>query len=443
MKTKTYVWHGGLLSMAAIIALGCGGAGTSTDPIGDPSSGAGSAAITSLGPAVADGCDLSMAFDITAAQPIGFVAVQNLAKTLNNASSSSSSDTNNVQLQLFAIDAENHQKQVNKQAVEADATLQTLLDQTSANSQFAQQHNSASNDTTAMYKQDATTSRTANATNDNTLKQTQDATQSHDHIEDHTTDVKNSARSINASKANADATNSATAGQEAAQKLFNTASAANSDLNKTSNDSLFNFMSSTPVPVGAVDPLAIINQMITNNAAQFSKQASNQSATTDNSASSKANQTVANTANQSNAALAAQQANSSAATTDHVEDHTASHLNNTLDATNSSNVSQTEGTTNSVVSDTASHTKAANDNTVNNTASARNLQTVDQTNHQEQSALVFSNLESLQSQHFVLAVRLKASQQQEALQVFQGKSNNVFASQTFPMSAPACGAVDP
>jgi len=141
------VWHGALLGMTtAALAIGCGGA--PSDPI-ENEHGSESAAITAIAPAVINGCTLSVAFDISAAKNIGFIAVDNLSKAVAN----SSSALNNMQLTLFQVDNQQRLHEVSKQATAIDSSLASLLSQVSKNESFARQASSAKQLTDTHFSQ--------------------------------------------------------------------------------------------------------------------------------------------------------------------------------------------------------------------------------------------------------------------------------------------------
>lgn len=111
-----HVWHGALLGLLATTAVACGGGSLSQPGTGggDPTSAASAATITTVGPAVVDGCNLQLAFDVVAPAPIGFVGLENLAGVTPT-------------LSLHAVDATGTQTLVNVQATQVDSLLASLL----------------------------------------------------------------------------------------------------------------------------------------------------------------------------------------------------------------------------------------------------------------------------------------------------------------------------
>lgn len=432
---KTYVWHGALLSMtAAAFAVGCGGAPS------DPSSseqGSDTAAITAIAPAVVSGCNLTMAFDIAAADNIGFIAVQNLNKAVSN----SSSALNNMQLTLYQLDNESRLHEVNRQATEIDSRLSAILNEVSQNSAFARQFNSATQLTDSHFAQYTDIDRQIAATTTTTTDQKEVLNQNttSEHFAKHEAEQEAASKSAVASRANAENFNKNAVEQEAAFNVASTAKEA-SQANAFIANNSFLEVDSSFVELG-IDPAAFLNQIFNNHAKQAVSQSAFQAQNIAEASAVAARQASAARASQDTSAFANEAARSRVETEDHVIDSTNTHLDHAVSASQTVSTDQVLRETTSIVTDQRAKAAAASDNIAENRNFASNHLSQQEASHARQSAFGFTNLENLQSNRFVLKVDVAASEREAAFQLFQGLNDSVFANSTFVEQLPAC--IDP
>jgi len=430
---KTYVWHGALLGITtAAFAVGCGGAPS------DPSSsehGSDSAAITAIAPAVIDGCNLSVAFDITSAQNIGFIAVDNLTKAVSN----SSSALNNMQLTLFRVDNESRLHEVNKQATEIDSRLSALLSQVSHDSAFARQSNSATQLTDSHFSQYTDVDRTVAATTTTSTDQKEVLNQwtNAEHFARHEAEQEAANKSAAASRSSAESVNKNAIAQDTA---FNTSTVSKEAVNADAlivNNTLFDVEGSKGWGYG-LDPSGFFGQAFNN----FAKQAFNESAFL----AQNVNQETAISARQASAAAAAQDTaafsnDSSRArveTEDHVIDSTNTHLDHAVSASQTTSTEQVLRETTAIVTDQRAKAAAASDNIAENRNFSSDYINQQQASSARQSAFAVTDLENLQSNHYILKVDVAASNEEAAFQLFQGLNDSVFANVVFAEKVPGC-----
>lgn len=432
---KTYVWHGALLSMtAAAFAVGCGGAGAPSDP---SSSEQGSAAITAIAPAVVSGCNLTMAFDIVAPENIGFIAVQNLNKAVSN----SSSALNNMQLTLYQLDNESRLVQVNKQATEVDSALSAVLNEISQNAQFARQSSSATQLNDSHYAQFTDINRQLAATTTTSTTQNEILNQNttSEHFAKHAAEAENESEAASKSRASAANVNKNAVEQEAAFSAASSAKEASQSSAFAANNSLLD-VNSAFTELG-IDPSAFLSQVFSN----FAKQAASESAFAAQNVSQAsevaARQAAASATNQEAAAFEQQAARTRAASEDHVIDNTNTHLDHAVSASQTTSTDQVLKETTAIVTDQRVKAAAASDNIAENRDFASNFVNQQEKSQARQSAFGFTNLENLQSNHFILKVDVAASEREAAFQLFQGLNDSVFANTSFAQELPAC--IDP
>lgn len=439
MKT-TYVWQGALLGMAStVLAVGCGGAPADH---GSSNQGSDSAAISAVAPAVVSGCNLTMAFDITAAENIGFIAVQNLDKMVQN----SSAALNNMQLTLFQLDNQSRLVEVNKQATQVDSRLSSLFNQISKDSQYARQHNSATQLTDTHFGQYTDIDRQLASTTTTTTDQKEILNQNttSEHFARH--EVENDAASKTAagSRSNAATANKMAADQHTALNVHGSSKEAINSNAVAANKTFAEF---DEVSGGygyggwggyGIDPSAFFSQLFSNFAKQSVNESAFQSHNLSESADIAARQAAATQASQDSSAFANEAARSRVATEDHVKDSVNTHLDHAVSASQTTSTDQVLRETTAITTDQRAKAAAASDNI----AEARN-QSSDYINQQEsshmsQSAFGFTDLESLNSNHFVLKVDIAASEREAAFQLFQGLNDSVFATSTFVEQLPGC-----
>lgn len=430
---KTYVWHGALLGITtAAFAVGCGGAPS------DPSSsehGSESAAITAIAPAIIDGCKLSMAFDITAAENIGFIAVQDLNKAVSN----SSSALNNMQLTLFNVDNQSRLTEVNRQATQIDSRLSALLNQISHDSQFARQSNSATQLSDTHFSQYTDVDRKVAATTTTSTDQKEVLNQwtNTDHFAKHEAEQEAASKSAAASRSSAENVNKNAIAQDTDFRASNVAKEAVNVDSFIVNNTLFDVEGNKGWGYG-LDPSAFFGQTFNN----FAKQAFNESAfiaqNANQSSSVSARQASAAAAAQDTAAFSNDAARSRVATEDRVSDRTATHLDHAVSASQTTSTEQILRETTAIVTDQRAKAAAASDNVAENRNFSSDYVNQQQSSHASQSAFGFTDLSSLQSNHFILKVDIAAKNQEAAFQLFQGLNDSVFANVSFVESVPGC-----
>jgi len=430
---KTYVWHGALLGMTtAALAIGCGGA--PSDPI-ENEHGSESAAITAIAPAVINGCTLSVAFDISAAKNIGFIAVDNLSKAVAN----SSSALNNMQLTLFQVDNQQRLHEVSKQATAIDSSLASLLSQVSKNESFARQASSAKQLTDTHFSQYTDVDRKLAATTSTTTNQTEVLNQwtETDHFAKHEAEQEAANKSAAASRSNVESLNKSAFEQDAAYSASNVSKeAANVDA-LIVNNTLFDVDSNKGWGWG-LDPSAFFGQAFN----QFAKQAFNESAfllqNSDQRAAVSASQAAAAAASQDNAAFASDASRARVSTEDRVVDRTNTHLDHAVSASQTTSTEQILRETTAIVTDQRAKAAAASDNIAENRNFSSDYIKQQEASHASQSAFGFTDLADLQSNHYILKVDVDARSQEAAFQLFQGLDDSVFANITFVESLPGC-----
>lgn len=430
---KTYVWHGALLGITtAAFAVGCGGAPS------DPSSsehGSESAAITAIAPSIIDGCKLSLAFDITSAENIGFIAVKDLSKAVSNSSSALS----NMQLTLFNVDNQARLTQVNRQATQIDSRLSSLLDQVSHDSAFARQSTSATQLTDTHFSQYTDVDRKVAATTTTTTDQKEVLNQwtNSDHFAKHEAEQEAASKSASASRASAENVNKNAVAQDTS---FNASSVAKEAVDVDAlivNNTLFDVEGKKHIGFG-FDPIGFFDQAFNT----VAKQAFNESALL----AQNVNQRSAASARQASAAAAAQEtaaftndaARSRVATEDRVSDRTNTHLDHAVSASQTTSTEQILRETTAIVTDQRAKAAAASDNIAENRNFSSDYIKQQEASHASQSAFGFTDLADLQSNHYILKVDVDARSQEAAFQLFQGLDDSVFANITFVESLPGC-----
>lgn len=429
---KTYVWHGALLSMTTAFAVGCGGAGEPTDLAGEH--GSDSAAITSIAPAVVSGCNLTMAFDIVGPDNIGFIAIKDLNKAISN----SSSALNNMQLTLYQLDNESRVMQVNKQATQLDSRLSALLNEISENSQFARQSNSATQLSDSHYAQYTDINRQIAGTTTTTTDQKEvlNQNQTSEHFAKHSAEEEAASRGSAYNRAAAENANKSAVEQEAAFNASNWSKEA-AQSNAFASNSNWLALDSSYTALG-IDPSTFLSQIFNNAAKQAVSESAFQAQNVNQDSAVSARQANSNRAFQDSASFQDQAARSRAATEDHVKDSTDVHLDHAVSASQTTSTDQVLKETTSIVTDQRAKSAAASDNIAEARDSSRNYINQQEASHVAQSAFGFSDLENLQSNHFILKVDVAASAQEAAFELFQGLNDSVWATTTFSQGLPAC-----
>lgn len=432
---RTYVWHGALLSItAAAFAVGCGGAGAPSDPSEE---GSNSAAITSIAPAVISGCNLTMAFDITAANNIGFVAVKNLQEAV----SKNSSALNNMQLTLYRLDNESRLVEVNRQATEIDSRLSAVLNEVSQASQFARQANSATQFTDTHFSQFTDLDRQLSATTTTSTTQTEvlNQEQTTDQFARHEAENEAESKAEAASRARSAAAEKSAVEQEAAFNVNSSAKEASRSDAFAANNSLIE-VDSAFTELG-IDPSAFLTQVFSNFAKQAASESAFQAQHLSQRSEVEARQAAATFANQEAAAVQKEAARSRVETEDHVINKANTHLDHAVSASQTTSTDQTLKERASIVTDQRAKAAAASDNIIENRDFASNFVNQQEASHARQSAFGFTELDNFQSNHFILKVDVAASANEAAFQLFTGLNDNVFANSTFVEELPAC--IDP
>lgn len=429
MKTRTHIAHGALVSMAAAVAIGCGGAGASSDS-GEHERRAGAdAAIVALGPAGIDGCQLTMAFDITAPSSIGWIAVTNLTQ------SQAADASRRTQFALWEIDENRQQHRVQTTAITASTQILKLLQQATDTSFLSHVANVAVSDQTNHFMQTATDQRDVSGADTTQTHQSDvlNQVQGNDVSNVHAERDANGATVAAAREANAADATQVAAAQHATQAAQNASSSAASGA--TSGQS-FALGALSAMPIGGVDPAAFAAGVLNDAAWTRTGQASEQAAFG-------AGQAVSSIANRGAGALDAQGSAQSGASTDLSTSDANAHVDRTVGATQTTSATRTADELATIVTDRVAHADNASDGIAEQRTQTAGTSSNASSGIGAQNTCVLADLASLQSRHFVLEVALTASQAQAAFVVYQGAGNQVFASQQVAQTMPACAGVAP
>lgn len=430
---KTYVWHGALLTMTTAFAVGCGGAGEPTDLGGEYGSDS-QAMISSIAPAVVSGCNLTMAFDIVGPNNIGFIAI----KDLNKAVSNSSSSLNNMQLTLYQLDNLSNVTQVNKQATQLDSRLSAMLNQISENGQFARQSASATEFSDSHFAQYADVNRQVlgSTTTTTDQKEVLNQNQASEYYAKHSAEEEAASRGSAYNRNAAENLNKNAVQQEAA---FNASNWSKEGLqsNAFAANNAWLALDSSYTALG-IDPSTFLSKIFNDVAKQSVSESAYAAQNVSQDSLIASQQANANRASQDSATYQDQAARSRAATEDHVKDRTDVHLDHAVSASQTTSTDQVLRETTSIVTDQRAKAGVASDNIAEARDYSRNFVNQQEASSMAQSAFGFSNLEDLQSNHFILKVDIAADQQEAAFELFQGLNDSVWANTTFTQGLPAC-----
>jgi len=449
MKKKTYVWHGALLGLAAAaFAAGCGGS-----PGSDPSTEASSseAAIVALGAPVISGCGLSLAFDIAAPSPLGFIGVQNLSafnKNLasNTAAQSASSAMNNMELVLWQVDQFGQVTQVNQQATQASNSMMAMLDQFASNSALAQQSNSGFVNSASSVNQFAATNRDYAAATTTSMVGSEI-------LDSYTNNTY--AASHNASAYNA-AQNAASAANNVAASNFNSAS-ANNAFNASNfakqltaqeaaifTNNFFNNSSIAATPIvtpflfGGLNPSVFSSALASAGTVEQSSAIADQIVAANQNSAMAANQASATQASQATNAFNSAANESAVASNDFVSNTTDTHLARAVNQTNTVATTEHLAESTALSADQINSSAFANNATALNQATSANSVNQSASSWAQQNTWAFSDLSNLNSNHYILQVNVNAFNEQAAFQVFTGLNDNIVANTAFNQSLPGC-----
>lgn len=449
MKTKSYVWHGALLSLAsAAFAVGCGGA-PATDPTAGDLSASDSAAIVALGAPIISGCGMSLGFDIAAGGPLGFIGVQNLAALNSNMASnaqSASSALNNMELVLWQVDDYGQLTQVNQQATQASNTMMALLDQYAANSQLAQQSNSGFINNASSLSQFTTTTRDlAAATTTSTFgSEVLDSATNNTYAASHNANAYNWAENATGAASNVVASdiNSATAlnafNASSFAKQMSAQEAADWSTNFFNNATVAASPIATPFLFGGIGADFFSNAFATAANVAQSSQFADQAVVTNQNAIMSADQASATQAAQATNAYNQAGSQSGVNSNDIVSNSTNTSLAHAVNQTNTIATNESLAETTSIVADQFNNSAYANDNLALAQNTTSNFVNQAASNAMQQSTLAFSDLSQLNSNHYIMQVNVNAFNEQAAFQVFTGVNDNIVANSSFNQAMPGC-----
>lgn len=449
MKKKTYVWHGALLGLAAAaFAAGCGGS-----PGSDPSSEAASseAAIVALGAPVISGCGLSLAFDIAAPAPLGFIGVQNLSafnKNLNTTSASQAahSAVNNMELVLWQVDQFGQMTQVNQQAAQASSSMMALLDQFASNSVLAEQSNSGFVNNASSVNQFAATTRDyAAATTTSTVgSEVLDTFTNNTYVASHNAAAFNAAQNAASAANNVSASNINSA---AAQNAFNASNfakqltaqeAAIFTNNFFNNASIAATPIATPFLFGGLSPAMFANAFASAGTVEHSSMIADQIVAANQNSAMAANQASATQASQATSAFNSAANESAVSSNDFVSNTTDTHLAHAVNQTNTVATTEHLAETTALSADQVNSSAFANNALALNQATTANHVNQAANSAMQESTLAFTNLSNLNSNHYILQVNVNAFNEQAAFQVFSGFNDNIVANTAFNQALPGC-----
>ena len=449
MKKRTYVWHGALLGLAAAaFAAGCGGS-----PETDPSTEAASseAAIVALGAPVISGCGLSLAFDIAAPAPLGFIGVQNLSafnKNLasNTAAQSASSAMNNMELVLWQVDQYGNLTQVNQQAVQASESIMAALDQFTSNTVLAQQNNSGFVNNASSVNQFAATTRdyAAATTTSMTGSEVLDSFTNNTYVANHNAAAYNAAQNaaaasnnVAASNFNSAAANNAFSASNFAKQLTAQEAAAFTN-NFFNNASIASTPILTPFLFGGLDPAFFSSALASAGTFAQSSAGADQMVAANQNAAMAANQASATQASQANSAFNSAANESAVSSSDFVSNSSNTSLARAINQTNTVATTEHLAETTALSLDQVNSAAFANNAYALNQATAANSVSQASSSAMQQSTWAFNNLANLNSNHYILQVNVNAINEQAAFQVFSGINDNIVANTVFNQALPGC-----
>ncbi len=390
----------GLMSLA--LTGGCAAGGGDPNPSSSEAVGKSAQAVITPVSLTTNGCGAVGTFAITSPQVISFIAANTSAFA-------------NSQLQLYTMDSEGHQTQVNKTAQQASASMLALL--------ISSSKSSASN--TAMADQTATTGFENNASAKQYAKEqdkttvsgnqssfaTSDTTVTHE--DSHNTDAYGTAANL--------AFNSASADSQA--------SGSNGSRSSADQNLLSNQFQSSLVPIGFFGGVVVapssssaflnnINSSDTASKAFFQNQASASQQGAAANISSFSNHTHSDNSSTDTADLSSSQGSEFSQTVMH-------------------NLDSASGTSSQASGSSLTDLSASSSNTAKQSADNFSLQS--NASQSSASTFVYTDLDTFNSSNYLLVVTMTAKQANSMLQLFQGSNGVVTGNQSFPIAVPTCG----